>query len=332
MNTPLPPPPHDDDALPGDDELKALYARLPQNEPGPALDAAVRRMAAQAVADTPTRAHRRPRWPIAFGTAATLVLAAGLAWQMRKLPPEPPVASQAATSESIPAAEAKVAANMAAARENAASDERRASVESMPAAPARPLPPAAKVLAAKRTAPPSPAARMAAPAAGLPKSSTVSQARAPQPQDKPAGLASMSDAADATQQAPAQADAIDRASTNPAPAPAPVAEAAPSAAVEHPEPDHAAGNLAAPAPPAPPPPPSPPAPPSPMTPAPMAAPSPMLEFAPMPAPLTAELDAIRALYAKGDDKAARKRLDAFRQQHPQWPLPDDLRKRLDDTP
>ena len=92
MTHPTPPqgPQEPDDLLPGEAELRALYGKLPQNEPGPALDTAVLRAAAAAVSesDAPSRkapAHA-PRWLIGLGSAATLVLAAGLAWHMRGMP------------------------------------------------------------------------------------------------------------------------------------------------------------------------------------------------------------------------------------------------------
>lgn len=75
------PPPSDDD-LPDEQELRALYARLPKVEPDASLDAAV---LAQATRATPVR--RRPRWPVAFGSAAVLVLAVGVAWQVRDTSP-----------------------------------------------------------------------------------------------------------------------------------------------------------------------------------------------------------------------------------------------------
>jgi len=49
MTTPL--PPQEPEKLPGETELAALYRKLPQAEPGPALDQAVLRAAAQALAD-----------------------------------------------------------------------------------------------------------------------------------------------------------------------------------------------------------------------------------------------------------------------------------------
>ena len=119
-------PPQDpglpDEKLPSETELAALYRQLPQSQPNPALDAAVLRAAAQALqtaedesptlqrerrkaarergdwvhpkqnASTPVvlphagGSRRRPRWLIALSSAATLVLAAGLAWHMRQAP------------------------------------------------------------------------------------------------------------------------------------------------------------------------------------------------------------------------------------------------------
>ncbi|MGN2246058.1 hypothetical protein ACFWZ3_05120 [Frateuria sp. GZRR35] len=98
MNTPL--PPQEPEKLPGEVELAALYRKLPQAEPGPALDQAVLRAAAKALADdaeraTATHAVRRPRWPVALGSAAALVLVAGLAWHMRELPEATAPAAQA---------------------------------------------------------------------------------------------------------------------------------------------------------------------------------------------------------------------------------------------
>jgi resuscitation-promoting factor RpfA len=73
-------------------EERALAERIarlgPQREPAPALDARVLAAARAAVAaPTATPASRRlrsrRRWPMVAGVAATLVLAVGLAWQLR---------------------------------------------------------------------------------------------------------------------------------------------------------------------------------------------------------------------------------------------------------
>lgn len=71
-------------------ELARLYRRLPQNEPDAKLDAAVLAMARAAVEPQRVNAlrhakdrHRRPLWLVGLSSAAGVVLAAGLAWQMR---------------------------------------------------------------------------------------------------------------------------------------------------------------------------------------------------------------------------------------------------------
>lgn len=94
MTTPL--PPQEPQKLPGEAELAALYRQLPRAEPGPGLDRDVLHAAAKALAEdadarAPTPA-RRPRWPIAWGSAATVLLAAGLAWHMRDMPAAVPPA------------------------------------------------------------------------------------------------------------------------------------------------------------------------------------------------------------------------------------------------
>lgn len=71
-------------------ELARLYRRLPQSEPDAKLDAAVLALARAAVEPQRVNAlrhakdrHRRPLWLVGLSSAAGLVLAAGLAWQMR---------------------------------------------------------------------------------------------------------------------------------------------------------------------------------------------------------------------------------------------------------
>src|SRR4029077_8118133 len=68
--------------------LAALYRKLPQAEPDAKLDAAVRSMAHRALnpqlVATPRAQskRRRARWLPAFGAAAGIVLAAGIAWRV----------------------------------------------------------------------------------------------------------------------------------------------------------------------------------------------------------------------------------------------------------
>jgi hypothetical protein len=71
-------------------ELARLYRRLPQSEPDAKLDAAVLALARAAVEPQRVNAlrhanvrHRRPVWLVALSSAAGLVLATGIAWQMR---------------------------------------------------------------------------------------------------------------------------------------------------------------------------------------------------------------------------------------------------------
>jgi hypothetical protein len=71
-----------------DSRLAALYRKLPQAEPDAKLDAAVRSMAHRALnpqlvaAPRAPSQRRRARWLPAFGAAAGIVLAAGIAWRV----------------------------------------------------------------------------------------------------------------------------------------------------------------------------------------------------------------------------------------------------------
>jgi hypothetical protein len=70
-------------------EERALAQRLarlgPHGEPSPALDARILATAHDAAMQAQARRHPR-RWPVAFGIAASLALAVGIAWQLRPLP------------------------------------------------------------------------------------------------------------------------------------------------------------------------------------------------------------------------------------------------------
>lgn len=288
MTTPLPPDPTHDDDLPGEAELKALYGRLPTAEPSPALDATIRQAAARAAlgSERPAQARRRRHWPIALGTAATVVLAAGLAWRMREMP------ARETSSPSAPAAAMDAARNAGArmpagagpasppphgtpAMKSVASEPSMTTNQARPAAPAHPV-------AARRAPAPVAASRMPERMAPEP---TLPAAPMPQRQTRAS-----------------EADVLEA-----APMPAPAAPMAPA----------------------------PPAPPSaPPIFAPTFAPAPGAatigtQFTPSPG---MELDAIRVLYAKGETVEADKRLQAFHDSHPDWPLPDDLRRHLDRIP
>ena len=298
MTTPLPPqdPREPDEALPGEAELAALYRQLPQNEPGPALDATVLRAAAQALETQPAvpverrRAPRepgdwvhpkpvavtpaapagsarklRPRWLVGLSSAAALVLAVGLAWRMHESP----------RSESAPVASGSVAPVQAEAATNAP----------MPPAPlpAPPKQPPPRILAA------APHASMAAKS----RQAVADKQAAPVSRDEQqlAGVAPRAPA-DVTRQA---SNEIATSAAKPA-----VAEAAASA------PSLQSTMVAAPAPVA-------------------AAADTATSASDTP---TQELDKIRLLFAQGHDDEARQRLAAFRYAHPQWELPPELQAKL----
>lgn len=287
-------PDHDD--LPGDDELKALYRSLPRKEPSPALDAAIKRTAADAV--RVQRQRHATRWPVAVASCAVIVVAAGLGWRMMQQPSSVP---------QIPTSGAVVTSS-------APSNE--------PVAPA--LAPSTVVADSPVAAPvaPAPAARMAASA--RPKQENIRSAM--KPKLVAPTMATEQPPAAATEPAPMavmQAGrAADMSLAAPAPLaapPAPVAESTEAAYAPAPAapPATIAGNLdqhpvAA------------------MKT--MAAPAPMPALgstAARPSDTPAqELAKIRLLFALQRHDEALQRLHAFQQAHPDMALPDDLRAQL----
>ncbi|MBL8298791.1 MAG: hypothetical protein JNN30_10650 [Rhodanobacteraceae bacterium] len=156
-------------------ELARLYRRLPQSEPDAKLDAAVLAMARAAVEPQRVNAlrhakdrHRRPLWLVGLSSAAGIVLAAGLAWQMRgayeaTLPASVDSASPAARAERDvipisaivpePPATSPPTAPASPATENAAPAMIPAPASPAPISqPSRPAPPAAKPAASRREA------------------------------------------------------------------------------------------------------------------------------------------------------------------------------------
>lgn len=212
MNVPAPL-----DQTPEERELAQRLARLgPRGEPSPQLDARVLAAARAALDPVPAPPHRSRRWPVALGLAASLVLAVGVAWRLRPLPPgataelavptRPAAQVQTAppASEPVPAA----AAVAQTASDAGASANANASV-------IEPPPDAAPRRAAKSVAAPPPAldeqveVDVPAPAVVL---DVPSPAAAPQPPQKTEASQGMADAA-----ASANADdAVDRAATSPA--------------------------------------------------------------------------------------------------------------------
>jgi Meckel syndrome type 1 protein len=281
---------HDNDALPGEDELKSLYRSLPRKEPSPALDGAIQRAAADAV-----RADKRSgvtRWPVAVASMAVLVVAAGLGWRVMQQPSSVPQgpASHAVAVGAAPTTEPA----------QAASSQSDAQVVNAPAAP----------LAAA-----APATRIATPAAA--KRENIRSAM--KPKVVAPVVATEQPPASDTEAAPLAAINEDRMAAPPAPAaPAPVAQAAPSAYAPQAGMRATATSgvlsqrvtamkvMAAPA-----------VPPD----------STAVNAADTPAQ---ELEKIRQLFALHRHDEGMQRLTAFQQTHPDVPLPDDLRAQLPD--
>lgn len=328
MTTPLPPtdPSNADEPLPGEAELAALYRQLPRNEPGPALDTAVLRAAAQALdatgenlpermverrklpreklaplpstpispASSPTlqsieyaaRRKRSPRWLLALGSAASLVLVAGLAWRMREA--TPPVSTPPSQRVSMPTGVAS----------------KPASESPAPASPTPMLRQVRSAAQSARTMADTPAMtkrQQGAARSIAPASATGNSANTPAPAVAEKGLGSKA-------AAPRQAEAqralggimanTDQAPPPPRPAPAaapvsPTMSAAPALRADTGTDSSRATSL-----------------PTGNTPA-------------------QELKEISQLFAQGHDAEGAQRLRVFHQAHPQWPLPPALRARLD---
>jgi len=326
MTTPLPPtnPPTPDNKLPGEAELAALYRQLPRSEPGPALDAAVLRAAAQALSGgaslpagiterrklpreelaplpgTPAspatspalqsieyaaRARRKqaPHWLIALGSAASLVLVAGLAWHMR----------ESARSVSEPSAQLVNAPTAVVSK-----PVRKSLAPTAPPATLRGTQPAAQLAHKVADAPAMIKRQASAPRAVAPPSATGNtastlppavaeesmSARAAAPQQAVAAQALGGMAANADQAAPSS------------PVPAPVASPMPQTMQAPPASSADVADKDT---------------------------SPQAGDTP-----TRELDKINQLFAQGHDAEALQRLRRFQQAHPQWPLPPELRARL----
>ncbi len=311
---------HDpDDLLPDEAEIRMLYGKSPLNEPGPALDAAVLRAAAEAVsskhdaipnrnsADAKTQ-RRSPRWLIGLSSAATLVLAAGLAWRMHSMPQteRPPAVTEEVSTKAVSIT---------------AADASRASAPAAVVAPAA-MPPLLPV--ASRQPPPQ---RVLEDAGS--RQSMKAVAERPNLQ-APRGHVS-------TDVSPALSAATTAALSEAEPARSPSVRPARSAADKvtappriqpqvirtgtSPTPMPALKSL----------PPAPPAPPSPLR---SAAAVPAANQADESQSLNespaqvAELDAIRQLFADHRDEEAQRRLEAFHRLHPEQSLSPDLQARL----
>lgn len=321
-----------DPLTPDERELARLLGRPSATGPAPAIDEAVLAAARTAVEapaadaatwklppDAPRRSRRpRSRLPAAFGLAASVIFAVGIAWQLK--PDDPPAPSLAETV-AAPASSAAVTD----------------AAPAMDAAPSPPPPDAAPpVVQQQRAAKPqahAPAHPTPAPAAAPPAPERARRVAAPRPE----AIAAPAPPAPAPVQAPAPMMS------------APAPEAATSYAMEAAEPaldrvvvtgstlerqaPRAASTSAAPAKPAP------------------SAPGVMRRAAaPMAAPASAD-DAVRALHQAvaadaglprkqwlkrirerrdaGDVDTARASLERYLQQYPEVRIPRDLRQLLE---
>ncbi len=145
-------------------ELAALLGRVgPHGEPSPALDAKILAAAHGAVARGPARAPaRRRRWPALAGLAASVLIAAGIGWQLLPRHEASMQVSEAPAravvmESNAEAADAAVPAAATPAVEPIAAPEvaKPASAKAVAPAKARPLPsPAEPAVVLMREAPP----------------------------------------------------------------------------------------------------------------------------------------------------------------------------------
>jgi hypothetical protein len=183
--------PHDNDLerlLDGDGgDLSALYRRLPRVEPPRRLDRSVLGEAARAVHGQIPRKHR---WIVGFGSAAGIVLAAGVAWHVgqnamqqqsydayRMAPSVVPV--EPITESSALRKRERERAN--AAQSAAASSPPAAEMEPAAAPPPEPAKPSLARKAAPKPPPPPAAARETMPPAPAPVAAPVPQSPVPFP-------------------------------------------------------------------------------------------------------------------------------------------------------
>ncbi|MBA0401992.1 MULTISPECIES: hypothetical protein [Stenotrophomonas maltophilia group] len=133
----------DEPLTPEERELARLLGRRAEQAPPAALDAAILAAARAAVdapgtdvaaaPEAPRKQRTGPRWPAVFGIAASMVIAIGIAWQLR---PEPPLVPAGETAAAAPAAAEDVAvADQAAGSGSADSAVAVAEPAAAPAAP-----------------------------------------------------------------------------------------------------------------------------------------------------------------------------------------------------
>ncbi len=149
------------DPLDADERALAdLLARDALPGPSPQLDARILAAARSATATTTTATRSpsrrpRPRWIAGMGIAATLVLAIGIAWRLRPLPPAVPAASEAPQADMVRILEPT--ARTASPQPPAAEDAVYRQMTSPPAQVlSKPVPAERESAAARKQAPPEP--------------------------------------------------------------------------------------------------------------------------------------------------------------------------------
>lgn len=185
------------------DEERQLASRLeklgPHGGPSPALDARILAAAHSAVAAAPV-ARRKPRWPVAFGLAASAVLAVGVAWQLRPLQEDAfkrqaPAAGSSAPASADMAEEQEILTAPSAEADITASETAAPAIETPAAVPAPVLmpPPTASRADKARTqseavqqVPSTPARKEAAPPPALESSPAADAYSPPSPPAPPA--------------------------------------------------------------------------------------------------------------------------------------------------
>jgi hypothetical protein len=306
--------------------LADLLARDALPGPPPQLDARIL-AAARATTSAPewTLRRPRPRWIAGMGIAATLVLAIGIAWRLRPLPPQRPAASEAPVAVRVPERMYRVSAASPAAADAVAAQSRPPAQELPKAVPLegesaaarkRATPEAPVVFdqqppmdaqAPPPAPPPPPAPAAAAPVANAMAAPAASAMQAAKTQAPAARAASTS--TDASEPASPRQDArtLDRVEVTGSRIPASAPQAFPRDAAGL---DAAAAANAA---------------------AEEGVPRALLDEEP---PATADspqvrdawLQRIRELLSAGESEAARNSLAEFRRRYPKYALPEDLQR------
>lgn len=198
------------DPLDGDERaLAGLLARDALPGPSPQLDARILASARSATSASPSR-RPRPRWIAGMSIAATLVLAIGIAWRLRPLPPQRQAASEAPQADMVRVVDSP--ARTAAPPPSAAADAVSAPMqpEAMPKA-LKPLPDErASAADAARTPAPEPPVVLDAPSP-MDQAAPKAFAAPPPPPVPPAAAQAAEATAAGNVSAPAPTDAFEAA-------------------------------------------------------------------------------------------------------------------------